>query len=170
MCISRILILRTLIYLSSPLIGEKYTLLLNSNLLLSSGYTKFMFLEALYLFCLDRMFDVSQELEGRPLRVNSGPPPPKRENSSFRGSRGGGGYGGSFGSSNKLHIGNLPWVVDDDTLESLFSEHGKVMEAKVVYDRESGRSKGFGFVTYSCAEEASSAMECLNGAVSLFLY
>ncbi|XP_019198942.1 PREDICTED: 29 kDa ribonucleoprotein A, chloroplastic-like [Ipomoea nil] len=104
------------------------------------------------------------ELEGRPLRVNSGPPPPKRETSSFRESRGGGSYGGSFGSGNRLHVGNLSWGVDEDALESLFSEHGKVMEAKVVYDRESGRSKGFGFVTYSSSEEASSAAENLNGA------
>nr|GLL16561.1 29 kDa ribonucleoprotein A, chloroplastic-like [Ipomoea trifida] len=103
------------------------------------------------------------ELEGRPLRVNSGPPPPKRE-TSFRESRGAGGYGGSFGNANRLHVGNLSWGVDEDALESLFCEHGKVMEAKVVYDRESGRSKGFGFVTYSSAEEASSAVENLNGA------
>ena len=43
-----------------------------------------------------------------------------------------------------FHVGNLAWGVDDLALENLFSEQGKVMEARVVYDRESGRSRGFG--------------------------
>ncbi|KAK9289372.1 hypothetical protein L1049_007527 [Liquidambar formosana] len=100
------------------------------------------------------------ELDGRPLRVNFGPPPARREDSSFsRGPRG----GGSFDSGNRVYVGNLSWGVDDLALETLFSEQGKVMEAKVVYDRESGRSRGFGFVTYSSAEEVNSAIESLNG-------
>ncbi|KAK9153957.1 hypothetical protein Sjap_001437 [Stephania japonica] len=100
------------------------------------------------------------EIQGRPLRVNYGPPPPKEE-SSFRGSRGGG--GASFDSGNRVYVGNLAWGVDDLALETLFSEQGKVMEAKVVYDRESGRSRGFGFVTYSSAAEVDSAISSLNG-------
>jgi len=104
------------------------------------------------------------ELEGRSLRVNSGPPPPRREESSFRSPRGGGGYGNaSFGSSNRVHVGNLAWGVDDLALENLFNEQGKVVEARVVYDRESGRSRGFGFVTYNSAEEVNNAIESLNG-------
>ncbi|GLT56648.1 hypothetical protein SLA2020_296760 [Shorea laevis] len=99
------------------------------------------------------------ELEGRPLRVNSGPPPRRREDSSFRGARG----GATFDASNKLHVSNLAWGVDDLALETLFSERGKVVEARVVYDRDSGRSRGFGFVTYSSAEEVNSAIESLNG-------
>jgi nucleolin len=95
--------------------------------------------------------------------VNAGPPPPRREDSSFRGTRG----GGSFGSSNRVHVGNLAWGVDDSALETLFSEQGKVVEARVVYDRESGRSRGFGFVTYNSAEEVNSAIEYLNGVVSI---
>ena len=101
--------------------------------------------------------------------MNAGPPPPRREDSSFRGdssfrvNRG----GGSFGSANCVHVGNLAWGVDDLALENLFSEQGKVMEARVVYDRESGRSRGFGFVTYSSAEEVNSAVEYLNGVVSI---
>lgn len=97
------------------------------------------------------------------MRVNAGPPPPRREESSFRGSRG----GPSFGGGNRVHVGNLAWGVDDLALESLFSEQGKVLEARVVYDRESGRSRGFGFVTYSSAEEVNSAIESLNGVVSI---
>lgn len=64
-------------------------------------------------------------------------------------------------------MGNLSWGVDDVALESLFSEQGKVMEAKVVYDRDSGRSRGFGFVTYSSPEEVNSAISSLDGVVSL---
>ena len=66
-----------------------------------------------------------------------------------------------------FHVGNLAWGVDDLALENLFSEQGKVMEARVVYDRESGRSRGFGFVTYSSVEEVNSAIEYLNGVVSI---
>ena len=54
-------------------------------------------------------------------------------------------------------MGNLAWGVDDLALENSFSEQGKVREARVVYDRESGRSRGFGFVTYSSAEEIGRA-------------
>lgn len=101
------------------------------------------------------------ELQGRVLRVNSGPPPPKSENSSFRGSRGRERTGSN--SSNRLYVGNLAWSVDDDALATLFSEQGNVREARVVYDRESGRSRGFGFVTYNSAEEVNSAIEALDG-------
>lgn len=107
------------------------------------------------------------ELEGRPLRVNSGPPPPKDD--SFRAPRSGGSFdspnrgGGSFDSSNRVYVGNLSWAVDDQALEDLFSEQGKVTDAKVVYDRESGRSRGFGFVTYSSSEEVNNAISSLNG-------
>ncbi|CAN4117073.1 unnamed protein product [Withania somnifera] len=104
------------------------------------------------------------EIDGRALRVNSGPPPAKRENSfrdnsSFRGGRG----GGSFDSSNRVYVGNLAWGVDQLALENLFSEQGKVLDAKVVYDRDSGRSRGFGFVTFSSAEEVNNAIESLDG-------
>ncbi|KAJ6790916.1 29 kDa ribonucleoprotein A, chloroplastic-like [Iris pallida] len=102
------------------------------------------------------------ELNGRPLRVNSGPPPPREEFPS-RGFRSGGG-GGSFDSANRLYVGNLSWDVDNLALENLFSEQGKVVDARVVFDRETGRSRGFGFVTYSSAEEASNAISSLDGS------
>ena len=114
-----------------------------------------------------------QELEGRALRVNYGPPPPREEDSFPRGGRGGGRFGGGGGgggvdSGNRVYVGNLPWSVDNLALENLFSEQGKVLEAKVVYDRDSGRSRGFGFVTYDSADEVSNAIESLNGAVSIY--
>lgn len=106
---------------------------------------------------------VWQELEGRQLRVNSGPPPARRESTNSRGLRG----GTNSNSANRLYIGNLSWGVDDLALETLFSGQGKVTEARVIYDRDSGRSRGFGFVTYSSAEEANSAIEYLDGVVSI---
>ncbi|KAK8477630.1 hypothetical protein V6N13_059900 [Hibiscus sabdariffa] len=155
------------------------------------------------------------ELEGRALRVNSGPPPPRRDDFSPRGSRGredfsprgsrgrgdfsprggrgredysprgsrgredysprgargredytprGARGGPPMGASNRVYVGNLSWGVDDMALENLFSEQGSVVEAKVVYDRESGRSRGFGFVTYNSAEEVDRAIRSLNGS------
>ncbi|CAN6927735.1 unnamed protein product [Brassica oleracea] len=92
----------------------------------------------------------------------------------------------SFPSDLKLFVGNLPFNVDSAqvaqlfesagnvemaegeaevlALESLFGEQGKVVEARVIYDRESGRSKGFGFVTYNSAQEAQNAIRTLDGA------
>uniref|UniRef100_A0ACD5WU41 Uncharacterized protein n=1 Tax=Avena sativa TaxID=4498 RepID=A0ACD5WU41_AVESA len=102
--------------------------------------------------------------QGRPLRVNSGPPPP-RDEFAPRTPRamGGGGGGGSFDSANKLYVGNLSWGVDNSTLENLFSEQGTVLDAKVIYDRDSGRSRGFGFVTYGSADEVNNAISNLDG-------
>lgn len=69
-------------------------------------------------------------------------------------------------NTNTVYVGNLSWNVDNETLETLFWEHGNVMQAKVYYDKDSGRSRGFGFVTYSCADEVYSAVESLDGVVS----
>jgi RNA recognition motif-containing protein len=59
-------------------------------------------------------------------------------------------------------VGSLPWSVDDESLKKAFEEHGKVVSAKVIQDRNSGRSRGFGFVEMESPEEAKSAMEALN--------
>ncbi|XP_066387867.1 RNA-binding protein CP29B, chloroplastic-like [Miscanthus floridulus] len=93
-------------------------------------------------------------LDGRSLRVNSGPPPP-RDQSSPRVSR---------GDANRVYVGNLSWGVDNSALANLFSGQGEVLEARIVYDRESGRSRGFGFVTYGSAEEVENAISNLDGA------
>ncbi|MEO2180116.1 MAG: RNA-binding protein [Candidatus Poseidoniia archaeon] len=65
--------------------------------------------------------------------------------------------------SNNIYVGNLPWTFKDDELKGLFEEHGDVTSAKVIVDRESGRSRGFGFVEMASADEAASAIEALNG-------
>jgi RNA recognition motif-containing protein len=63
----------------------------------------------------------------------------------------------------KLYVGNLPFSVTDSILESNFSEFGRVSSAKVMMDRESGRSKGFAFVEMASAEIAQAAITGLNG-------
>ncbi|NP_001365171.1 31 kDa ribonucleoprotein, chloroplastic-like [Physcomitrium patens] len=65
---------------------------------------------------------------------------------------------------NKVFVGNLSWGVDNGALQELFSDYGKVVDARVVYDRESGRSRGFGFVTYSDVSEVDAAIDSLDGA------
>ncbi len=67
-------------------------------------------------------------------------------------------------NSNKLYVGGLPYATTNADLEELFSEHGTVESAKVITDRETGRSKGFGFVEMGSQEEAEAAMEKLNNS------
>ena len=63
----------------------------------------------------------------------------------------------------KLFVGSLSWNTTDRELEAVFSHHGDVVEAKVISDRDTGRSRGFGFVTISDDGDARKAMEALNG-------
>ena len=65
--------------------------------------------------------------------------------------------------SSKLYVGNLPYSADDASLRTNFSEYGDVNSAKVMMDRDSGRSKGFGFVEMGTAEQAEAAIKGLNG-------
>jgi RNA recognition motif-containing protein len=63
----------------------------------------------------------------------------------------------------KLFVGSLPWAINDQGLEDLFKDFGTVTSAKVIMDRESGRSKGFGFVEFDDDDAAKEAMNKLNG-------
>ena len=65
--------------------------------------------------------------------------------------------------STKLFVGSLPWAVNDDALKATFEQHGTVVSAKVVTDRQTGRSRGFGFVEMENESEASNAIQALNG-------
>jgi RNA recognition motif-containing protein len=65
--------------------------------------------------------------------------------------------------STKLYIGNLAWRTNTDSLKDAFSAYGQVQDAIVMIDRESGRSRGFGFVTFATEEEAKNAVENMNG-------
>ncbi len=62
----------------------------------------------------------------------------------------------------KLFVGNLPWGITNDSLRDLFASVGEVVEAMVITDRMSGRSKGFGFVTFATEEAAQAAVAQLN--------
>ncbi|KAJ0989446.1 hypothetical protein J5N97_007802 [Dioscorea zingiberensis] len=91
------------------------------------------------------------DIGGRQLTVNKAAPrgarPERRE----------------FQPSFRIYVGNLPWQVDDTRLEQVFSEHGKVVEARVVYERETGRSRGFGFVKMATQTEMDDAIAALDG-------
>jgi len=63
----------------------------------------------------------------------------------------------------KLYVGNLPFSTTDDSLKELFSAHGQVTSARVVMDRMSGRSRGFGFVEFADSGEGQAAIAALNG-------
>ncbi len=65
--------------------------------------------------------------------------------------------------SKKLFIGSLSWGVNDDTLRDAFSVHGEISEAVVISDRDTGRSRGFGFVTFEEDDAADKAVAALNG-------
>jgi RNA recognition motif-containing protein len=63
----------------------------------------------------------------------------------------------------KLYVGNLAYGVSDSDLEQLFAAHGTVQSAQVIMDRDTGRSKGFGFVEMGSDQEAQAAIAALNG-------
>lgn len=94
------------------------------------------------------------DLNGRLLSVNKAAP--RGTQPAVRAPR-------SFEPSFRMYVGNIPWSVDDARLEQIFSEHGKVINARVVCDRETGRSRGFGFVTMSTEAEMNDAIADLDG-------
>ena len=62
-----------------------------------------------------------------------------------------------------IYVGNLPYSTDRDELRTVFEQYGEVSSARVVTDRETGRSRGYGFVEMPNAEQAQAAIEALNG-------
>ncbi|KAK8959016.1 hypothetical protein KSP40_PGU022466 [Platanthera guangdongensis] len=93
------------------------------------------------------------DYSGRLLTVNKAAPrgsPPERSPRDFE-------------PSLRVYVGNLPWQVDDSRLEQLFSQQGKVLNARVVYDRDTGKSRGFGFVTLASKSELDDAIAALDG-------
>jgi len=63
----------------------------------------------------------------------------------------------------RLYVGNLPFSIREDALRALFEKHGGVASTSIVMDRETGRSRGFGFVEMTSAEEGQAAINALNG-------
>lgn len=66
--------------------------------------------------------------------------------------------------SNKLFVGGLSWGTDDSGLQAAFEPFGTVTDAKVITDRDTGRSRGFGFVTFESADMAAAAIDSLDGS------
>ncbi|KAF3598208.1 hypothetical protein DY000_02027260 [Brassica cretica] len=97
--------------------------------------------------------EIAEDLNGRLLTVNKAAPRGSRPERQPR----------VYEPAFRVYVGNLPWDVDNGRLEQVFSEHGKVVEARVVYDRETGRSRGFGFVTMSNETELNDAIAALDG-------
>jgi len=64
--------------------------------------------------------------------------------------------------STKLFVGSLPWSVNDEELKETFEKHGTVVSAKVIMDRDTSRSRGFGFVEMESSSDANNAMSALN--------
>lgn len=115
--------------------------------------------EASAMAAIDGLNNV--EVDGRTIRVDkvlpAGERPEKRERPPRR-------EGGFVDSPYRIYVGNLPWRFDDYDLEDAFAEFGEVADAKVMYDRESGRSRGFGFVTLNSDPEVDAAIDALDGA------
>lgn len=68
-------------------------------------------------------------------------------------------------SSSRVFVGGLSYNTNEDSLRETFDKYGEVVDARLIVDRETGRSRGFGFVTYSSAEEASAAIQALDQQV-----
>lgn len=66
--------------------------------------------------------------------------------------------------NNRLFVGSLPYSINDDSLAAAFAQAGTVVSARVIMDRDTNRSKGFGFVEMSTEEEAQTAINKMNGA------
>jgi cold-inducible RNA-binding protein len=66
--------------------------------------------------------------------------------------------------STKLFVGNLSFNISQDQLQDAFAAHGQVVEVAIMLDRETGRSRGFGFVTMETAEAAQAAIQAMSGA------
>ncbi len=66
--------------------------------------------------------------------------------------------------SNKIFVGGLSWDTSDASLRQAFEAYGSVVEAKVISDRDTGRSRGFGFVTFESPADAQAAIEEMDGA------
>lgn len=106
------------------------------------------------------LFPGSQEVDGRPLRVNISVARGDRPERAPRAPRGESSY--AF-DARKIYFGNLSWGMDHLDLQDLCGEFGTVEDSRLITDRETGRSRGFGFVTMSSTEEAEEVVRQLNG-------
>ncbi|HEX2983608.1 MAG TPA: RNA-binding protein [Ignavibacteriales bacterium] len=66
--------------------------------------------------------------------------------------------------SSKLFVGSLPWSVNDESLQAAFEPYGSVLSAKVIMDKQTGKSRGFGFVEMESETDAANAIKALNNS------
>lgn len=74
---------------------------------------------------------------------------------------------GFIDSAHKVYAGNLGWSLTSQALREAFSSQPGLLGAKIIFDRDTGRSRGFGFVSFASAEEAQAAIEAMNGVVTI---
>ncbi|KAL7096504.1 hypothetical protein ACP275_10G083600 [Erythranthe tilingii] len=108
-----------------------------------------------------RLFDGAQ-IGGRTAKVNI-PEVPRGGEREVMSPKIRSSYQGFVDSPYKIYAGNLSWNLTSQILRDTFSQQPGFLSAKVIYDRDSGRSRGFGFITFSSAEDVQSAMDTLNG-------
>lgn len=77
-------------------------------------------------------------------------------------------YKGFIDTPHKIYAGNLSWGVTSQSLRDAFESQPGLLSAKVVYERDTGRSRGFGFVSFESAETAEAAVSTLNGVVRMY--
>ena len=75
------------------------------------------------------------------------------------------GYKGFIDSEHKIYAGNLGWRLTSEGLRDAFANQPGLLSAKVIYERDTGKSRGFGFVSFESAENAEDALEAMNGVV-----
>lgn len=109
-----------------------------------------------------RMYDGSQ-IGGRTVKVNFPEVPRGGEREMMGPPRGSSKSRGYVDSPYKVYCGNLGWTVTSESLKDAFFDQPGLLGAKVIYQHDSGRSRGFGFVTFSSAEEAQNAIQTMNG-------
>ncbi|KAA8516814.1 hypothetical protein F0562_017076 [Nyssa sinensis] len=107
-----------------------------------------------------RMFDGSQ-IGGRTVKVNF-PEVPRGGEREVMGPKIQSSYQGFVDSPHKIYAGNLSWNLTSQGLKEVFADQPGLLGAKVIYDRDTGRSRGFGFVTFASAEEVQSALNAMN--------
>ncbi|KAK9289521.1 hypothetical protein L1049_007676 [Liquidambar formosana] len=108
-----------------------------------------------------RMFDGSQ-VGGRTVKVNF-PEVPRGGEREVMGPKIRSSYRGFIDTPHKIYAGNLGWALTSQGLRDAFAKQPGFLSAKVIYDRNSGRSRGFGFVSFASAEEVESALNAMNG-------
>lgn len=103
-----------------------------------------------------------QQVGGRTVRVNF-PEVPKGGEREIMQPKIRSSYQGFIDTPHKLYASNLSWNLTSEALREAFEDLPGLLSTKVIYDRETGRSRGFGFITFSSAEEAESALDAMNG-------